>query len=143
MANIVLASNDQLAQNLAGWLITNLNFTKGPPINSLKDREELAIIAHDIELASGKDFIKNLLKYDFPMAQFKVFLFTCSAAGYDFSEELITPAERIANGLNRVVHASTKVVSRQWDSQGLFVKGNFIEVKPNIDITLLFSQLTL
>jgi len=143
MANIVLASNDQLAQNLAGWLITNLNFKKGPPIDSLKDGETLAIIAHDTELASGKEFIQNLLKYDFPMTQFNVFLFTCSAAGYDFSEELITPAERIANGLNRVVHASTTVVSGQWGPLGLFVNGNFINVKPNTDITSLFSKLTL
>lgn len=60
-----------------------------------------------------------------------------------FGSDLLTPAERIANALDRDVIASTTDVYGQWGPQGYAFQGNFVTVAPNADLTNLFDQMSL
>ncbi|MCC4592182.1 hypothetical protein LL974_13635 [Xanthomonas campestris pv. cannae] len=145
MTNVVIASNDPLAQSLQAFLINQQGFVAGPPLDPLGNGNQLWIVAHDSELGDGSAFLRNLLQNtDFPMeVAFEVVLIVCSAASLDFGSELLTPAERIANTLGRNVIASSTDVYGQWGPNGFAFQGNFVTVTPNTDLTSLFDQLTL
>jgi len=144
MANTVITSDNELSKSLGQWLVTYKGFKNGlENFSSLKDGEELVVVAHDFELGTGTPLLEALTKEEYPMTEFKVILIVCSAADLSFGADLLSPAENIANALNRDVLASTTVVYGEWGDGGLTIQGNFITVKPNTDLTSLMQQLTL
>jgi hypothetical protein len=145
MTNVVIASQDPLAQSLQTFLINQQGFAAGPPLDALQNGNQLWIVAHDNELGDGSAFLQALLQHtDFPMdVAFEVVLIVCSAGSLNFGSDLLTPAERIANALSRTVIASTTDVYGQWGPHGYAFQGNFVTVAPNSDLTNLFDQMSL
>ena len=145
MTNVVIASQDPLAQNLKNFLLDQQGFVAGPPLDPLQNGNQLWIVAHDNELGDGGAFLQALLQNtDFPMdIAFDVVLIVCSAGSLNFGSDLLTPAERIANALSRNVIASTTDVYGQWGPHGYGFQGNVVTVAPNRDPTNLFDQMSL
>ncbi len=145
MTNVVVASQDPLAQSLQTFLLDQQGFVAGPPLDALQNGNQLWIVAHDNALGDGSAFLDALLQNtDFPMdVAFEVVLIVCSAGSLNFGSDLLTPAERIANALSRNVIASTTDVYGQWGPNGYALQGNFITVAPNSDLTNLFDQMSL
>lgn len=142
MPNIVIASDDKLCQSAKEWFIKYQKCIDNPSkIDTLDDGDLLYIIAHDNELGDATQLIKYLSQFDMPVKNFRILLIVCSAAGYDYEKDLLTPAERIANHFRRPVWASKTVVTGIWNDDGATFKGDYIVVEPDSDITSLLEKL--
>ena len=143
MSNIVIASKNLLCQSAKDWFVTSQHYQEGPPIDSLKDGENLIIIAHDSELGDGSGLVAILSKDDTPMSKFNVLLIVCSAASQKFGKNLVSPAECLANHFKRDVHAAKNLVFGKWDASGAVFTGEYVVVPWGSDVTVLMSKLNI
>jgi hypothetical protein len=144
MSNVVIASNDTVCQSAKEWFKRKLQYVEGPPVDVLKDGEQLVVIAHNTDLRDATAFQSFISKYDFPMAaKFTVFLIVCSAASMDFMTELKTPAERVADFFQRTVRASDTVVVGEWNESGAVFTGTYRDIKPGDGVTDRLANLSL
>ena len=144
MANIVIASDDQLCQSAMNWFVKHQKCVNDTAkIDTLKDGEKFYIIAHDIELGDASQLIEYMSQFDFPMeADFMIVLIVCSAHTLNFTQGLVTPAEAIANHFQRNVYASKTLVYGRWSDDGAAsFTGDYLTVTPNTDIESLFEKL--
>src|SRR6218665_2170823 len=144
MADIAISSNDNGCKSLQSWFFKYKNCQGPDGFSGLQSGETLYIIAHDSELKDGSGLIGIMLGWDYPMTDFNIVLIVCSANSYMFSEDLVTPAERIANHFKRNVLASDTIVTGVWNDDGTaFFKGNFKVVHPGDDLISKFGNLKL
>lgn len=145
MANVVIASDDQLCQSAKAWFKKNKNCLEGiENFDKLKDGDWLYIIAHDNELGDAEGLIGALQKQDFPVEQFQVLLIVCSAHSHQYTKKLATPAEELANFFRRTVYASKSIVYGNWDDNyGAYFQGDYYAVEPDTDLESLFKKFSI
>lgn len=144
MANLVIASNDEICQSAKNWFVNSQRYLEGfENFSELSEGSKLIIIGHDEELGDGSELLALLQEQDFPMVDFEVILIVCSAHSLEYTQDIITPAENIANSLRRVVWAATDTVYGKWDQDGAYFKGTFIAVEPDSDILSKLIRMTL
>ncbi|RXJ59997.1 hypothetical protein [Candidatus Marinarcus aquaticus] len=144
MTNVVIASNDEVCQSAKNWFVNSQGYLEGfENFSELSEDSKLIIIGHDEELGDGDELLALLQEQDFPMVDFEVILIVCSAHSLKCTKDIITPAEKIANSLRRVVWAATDTVYGQWDQDGAHFSGTYIAVEPDSDILSKFRQMTL
>lgn len=142
MSSVVFASPYAGSQAVKKWLIQNKKYVDSD-LTKLANGDTIVIAGHDVELGDGTAFLKSLPKVDLSKINFSVILIVCSAQTFDFTKQIETPAETIANYFNRNVLAATNTVTADISNLEIVLGGNFQIVSPQSDVNSLFSKLSI